>query len=26
VLTFADVEHNGFDFSGFDEQRVQIVA
>jgi hypothetical protein len=26
ALTFADVEHNGFDFSGFDEQQVQIVA
>lgn len=26
ALTFADVEHNGFDFTGVDEQRVQIVS
>jgi hypothetical protein len=26
ALTFADVEHNGFDFTGVDEQRVEIAA
>lgn len=26
ALTFADVEHDGFDFAGVDEQRIELVS